>query len=172
MLAVTVSLMVSPACEHHIFSFFCWRLSPPVESHPRRSEPGEWGELRLSRTCFHWFSTEWWWDWRVESRQVREQSISQWWSSTCQGPVGARARASCRERMVRPLPRRMWVLERQRERGQWWFLFISCVAALSTHCEEREQIESQDDYDTMGRSFLRHKQSAAGRGTGETRARH
>ena len=112
-------------------SFFCWRLSPPVESlGGGRAQR----ELRLSRSCFHWFSPDWRWDWRVLSQdKQRAEHLRQWWEATCQEPAGATA--SCRDRMLRSLPRRMWLLET--ERGQWWFLHISCVAALSTHCEER-----------------------------------
>ena len=48
----------------------------------------------------------------------------------------------------------------------------SCTSAVSPPCllivKKEEQIDSQDDYDTMGRSFLRHKQPAAGRGTRES----
>ena len=48
----------------------------------------------------------------------------------------------------------------------------SCTSAVSPPCllivKKEEQANSQDDYDTMGRPFLRHKQPAARRGAGKS----
>ena len=69
---------------------YIWLLLLPAFTAFRKSlgrlEP-ELGESGLSRTCFHWFSSQRWWDWRVETRAGRaEQNISQWWSASWQAP--------------------------------------------------------------------------------------